>query len=119
MSTGHALGHRSGVRAMSTLALSGLGRRAAGHAGAAMTRGITRRAPTLRRPVTGRRLVRRLVRRRRLPVRTGRHGVGNGSGAGAGPVSAGPATDAVGVGSEAGIGRRLATHPAKLPFSCS
>ena len=70
---------------------------------------------TLRRPITGRRLVHRCP----LPVRPGRHGVGNGSGAGAGPVRTGPATDTVGVGSEAGIGRRLATHPAKLPFYCS
>jgi hypothetical protein len=79
-----------------------------------------RAAATLRRPVAGRRLVRRLVRLlmrgRSLPMGAGRHGVGNGSGAGAGPISAGSATDAVGVGAEAGIGRRLATHPAKLPF---
>jgi hypothetical protein len=77
--------------------------------------GTNRPLPTLRRPVTRR----RLVRRRRLPVRTGRHRVGNGSGAEAGPVSAGPAADAVGIGPEAGIGGRLATHPAKLPPSPS
>lgn len=77
--------------------------------------GSTRPASTLRRPITGR----RLIHGRPLPVRPGRHGVGYGSGAGAGPVRTGPATDAVGVGSEAGIGRRLATHSAKLPFYCS
>ena len=77
--------------------------------------GTTRPPSTLRRSIAGR----RLVRRRPLSVRPGRHGVGNGSSAGAGPVRTGPATDAVGVGSEAGIGRHLATHPAKLPFSCS
>jgi hypothetical protein len=75
----------------------------------------TRPASTLRRPIAGR----WLIHRRPLPVRPGRHGVGNGSGAGAGPVRTGPATDAVGVGSEAGIGRRLATHSAKLPFYCA
>jgi hypothetical protein len=56
-----------------------------------------------------------VTRWRTLPVRTGGHSVGHRSGAGAGPVSTGSATDAVGVGSEAGIGRRFATHPAKLP----
>jgi hypothetical protein len=75
-----------------------------------------RAATTLWRPVAGRRLVRLLVRGLSLPMGAGRHGVGDGSGAGAGPISAGSATDAVGVGAEAGIGRRLATHPAKLPF---
>ncbi len=114
-----ALRHRSSMPAMSALA-TGNARNTAGAtrgravAGAGAGAGTRRSAPTLRRPVAGR----RLVRRRTLPVRPGRpgrRGVRNGSGAGAGPVSAGPATDAVGVGSEAGIGRRLATHPAKLP----
>ncbi|MEY9927151.1 hypothetical protein ABH926_001776 [Catenulispora sp. GP43] len=123
-SAGRTLSRWSGVSTMRTLALTALlATMTAGHAGSTRTArsiparraGPTRSAPTLRRPVTGR----RLVRRRRLPVRPGRHGVGNGRGAGADPVSAGPAADAVGVGSEAGIGRRLATHPAKLPFSCS
>jgi|GEM_PF-6476966 len=80
--------------------------------GARSRTGPTRPASPLRRPITGR----RLIHGRPLPVRPGRHGVGYGSGAGAGPVRTGPATDAVGVGSEAGIGRRLATHSAKLPF---
>ena len=117
-----ALSHRSSVRAMSPGATGNARttadatRARAGAVSGTGTRtrtsaGTRRSAPTLRRPVAGR----RLVRRRTLPVRPGRRGVRNGSGAGAGPVSAGPATDAVGVGSEAGIGRRLATHPAKLP----
>lgn len=85
-----------------------------GRPGTGSRTGPTRPPSTLRRPITGR----RLIHRRPLPVRPWRHGVGKGSGAGARPVRTGPATDAVGIGSEAGIGRRLATHPAKLPFYC-
>jgi hypothetical protein len=64
--------------------------------------------PTLHSP-------RRNLLLRSLAVRPGRP-AGHRTGTGAWPVRAvRPAPDTVGIGSEAGIGRRIAAHPAKLP----